>query len=98
MSINDTWSIDIIHDQLWDVRSIRLFNVIDDFNRENLGMEYDFPLRAARLVWLLDQIIKWRGQAMTICCDNGPEYISSTMGALVEKRGTQIRFIQSGKT
>jgi len=30
--------------------------VIDDFNRENLGIEYDFPLRAARLVWLLDQI------------------------------------------
>jgi putative transposase len=91
MSINDTWSIDIIHNQLWDVRSIRLY-------RENLGMEYDFPLRAARLVWLLDQIIKWRGQAMTICCDNGPEYISLTMGALVENRGTQIRFIQSGKT
>jgi len=54
MSINDTWSIDIIHNQLWDVRSIRLFNVIDDFNRENLGIEFDFPLRVARLVWLLD--------------------------------------------
>jgi len=45
--------MDIIHDQLWDVRSIRLFNVIDDFNRENLGIDVDFPLRSVGLVWLL---------------------------------------------
>jgi putative transposase len=48
MSINDVWSMDCMHDQLWDGRSIRLFNVIDDFNREGLGIDVDFSLPAAQ--------------------------------------------------
>lgn len=42
--INKMWSMDFIHDQLQDGRSIRLFNVIDDFNREGLTIEVDFSL------------------------------------------------------
>ena len=50
-----------MHDQLQDGRSIRLFNVIDDFNREAFGIEVDFSLPAERVVRSLDQIIAWRG-------------------------------------
>ena len=32
--MNEVWSMDFMHDQLSDGRSIRLFNVIDDFKRE----------------------------------------------------------------
>ena len=41
-SINQCWSMDFMHDQLADSRSYRLFNVIDDFNREGLAIEVDF--------------------------------------------------------
>jgi putative transposase len=59
LSINQAWSIDFLHDQLEDGRSVRLFNVIDDFNREALGIEVDFSLPSKRVVRSLDQIIAW---------------------------------------
>ena len=36
--------MDFMHDQLTDGRTFRLFNVLDDFNREGLGIEADFSL------------------------------------------------------
>lgn len=48
--INDVWSMDFIHDQMEDGRNLRLFNVIDDFNREALCIEIDFSLPSARVI------------------------------------------------
>lgn len=53
--------MDFMHDQLADGRSIRLFNVIDDYNREGLGIEVDFSLPSERVIRSLDRIIEWRG-------------------------------------
>ena len=47
--INQIWSMDFMHDQLADGRNIRLLNVVDDFNREGLGIEVDFSLPAERV-------------------------------------------------
>ncbi len=74
--INDTWSMDFMHDQLKDGRSFRTFNIIDDYNRECLGIEVDLSLPALRVIRTLERIIEWRGKPKTIRCDNGPEYIS----------------------
>lgn len=48
---NECWSMDFMHDQLSDGRSVRLLNVIDDFNREALAIEVDFSLHQP-VVWL----------------------------------------------
>jgi hypothetical protein len=56
--INASWSMDFMHDQLEDGRSYRLFNVIDDYNREGLGIEVDLSLPSERVVRALDQIIE----------------------------------------
>ena len=47
-----------MHDYLADDRSLRLFDVIDDFNREGLGIEVDFSLLSERVTRMLDQIIE----------------------------------------
>ena len=81
--------------QRW--RSVRVFNVIDDFNREALAIDVDFSLPALRVIRSLDQVIEWRGQPAAIRCDNGPEYISGALLGWAEKRGVRIDFIQPGK-
>ena len=68
--------MDFVHDQLADGRSYRLFNVIDDCNREGLCIEVDLSLALTRVARALDEIIEWRGKPTAIGCGNGPEYIS----------------------
>jgi putative transposase len=36
-------------------------NVLDNFNREGLGIQVDFALPAVRVARCLNQIIAWRG-------------------------------------
>jgi putative transposase len=75
LEINQVWSMDFMHDQLADGRTFRLFNVIDDFNREALGMEVDFSMSAERVIRELRQIIQWRGKPSVIRCDNGKGFV-----------------------
>ncbi len=96
-TINDSWSMDFMHDQLSDGRSYRLLNVIDDFNREGLSIEVDLSLPAERVIRTLDQIIEWRGKPRSIRCDNGPEYISGKLATWAEKKEIKLAFIQPGK-
>ena len=95
--MNQVWSMDFMHDQLADGRSIRLFNVIDDYNREGLGIEVDFSLPTVRVIRALDQMIEWRGKPAAIRCDNGPEYVSGTLMEWADRRGIQIHYIRPGK-
>ena len=96
-SINAVWSMDFMHDQLTDGRTFRLFNVIDDFNREALGIEVDFSFPSERVIRSLDQIIEWRGKPKVLRCDNGPEYISATLIEWANRKGIRMEYIQPGK-
>ncbi len=80
-----------------DCRAFRLLNVLDDFNREGLGIEMDFSLPAERVIRSLDRIIEWRGEPGTIRVDNGPEYISEKLMKWAEKPGVAILRIQPGQ-
>ncbi|TKT58723.1 IS3 family transposase [Agrobacterium sp. LC34] len=94
---NMVWSMDFMADRLEDGRQFRLLNVLDDFNREGLGIEVDFSLPAERVIRSLNQIIEWRGTPMAIRVDNGPEYISGKLMEWAEKRGIALSHIQPGK-
>jgi len=96
LSANESWSMDFMHDQLSDSRTFRLFNVLDDFNREGLGIEADFSLPAVRVIRALDQIIEWRGKPRRLRCDNGPEFISRELEVWANKHAIELEFIQHG--
>jgi putative transposase len=94
--INEVWSMDFMHDQLHDGRCFRLFNVIDDFNRESLGIEVDLSLPALRVIRSLNQIIAWRGKPKVIRSDNGPEYISEVFKQWAKQSNIELCYTQPG--
>ena len=94
---NQCLSMDFMHDQLADGRSFRVFNLIDDFNREALSMEIDLSLPAERVVRALNQVIEWRGKPQTIRSDNGPEFISAKLTGWAEKQGIRYGMYSAGQ-
>nr|WP_272212708.1 IS3 family transposase [Marinicella sp. W31]MDC2878618.1 IS3 family transposase [Marinicella sp. W31] len=94
---NAVWSMDFMADRLADGRQFRLLNVLDDFNREGLGIEVDFSLPAERVIRSLNQIIEWRGKPLAIRVDNGPEYVSGRLMDWAENQGIALNYIQPGK-
>ena len=89
--------MDFMSDNLSDGRVLRTFNVIDDHNREGLGIDVDLSLTSARVVRSLNQIIEWRGKPKTLRCDNGPEYISQIIKEWAAQQEIELRYIQPGK-
>ena len=74
--------------------TFRLLNVIDDFNREALGIEIDLSLSSLRVIRAIEQIISWIGKPKVIRCDNGPEYISSALQTWAKNKHINIEYIQ----
>jgi putative transposase len=97
VAVNDIWSMDFMHDTLADGKHFRLFNVIDDYNREGLDITVDHSLHALRVIRALDQVNEWRGKPRAIRCDNGPEYISGALTEWAEKHRIRLEYIQPGK-
>lgn len=94
---NQVWSIDFMSDSLVDGRKFRLFNVIDDFNRESLVIEIDTSLPARRIIRVLERLIAERGRPANIRCDNGPEFISHLLEQWCKERDIHLQFIQPGR-
>lgn len=97
VAVNQVWSMDFMSDALADGRVFRTFNVIDDYNREGLGIEVDFSLPSLRVIRALEQIIEWRGKPAAIRCDNGPENLSAALVNWANQHQITMMYIQPGK-
>jgi putative transposase len=94
---NACWSLDFMSDALMNGRRFRTVNVIDDSNREALGIKAGFSLPAERVTEFLDEIAERRGYPKELRVDNGPENISSVMSNWAANNDVIIKFIQPGK-
>ena len=72
-ALNQSWSIDFMHDARLCGRRFRIFNVVDDFNREALAIEIDLNIPAQRVIRVLDRIVANRGYPLKMRMDNGPK-------------------------
>lgn len=95
--LNDTWAMDFMGDTLYDGRKYRVFNVLDEGNRECLAIEIDTSLPSVRVTYVLDHLVTMHGRPRRLRCDNGPEFIANTLRDWCDARGILLQFIQPGK-
>ena len=94
---NYCWSIDFMSDVLSNGNKFRTFNILDDFNREGLGILIAKSMPAKCVINYLDFIASCRGYPKIIRSDNGPEFISKDFLQWAHKSHIEIKHIQPGK-
>lgn len=94
---NQCWSLDFTSDNLTGGRKFRTLNVVDDYNREALGIEIDYSLPARRVTRLLDQLVERYGKPERLRSDNGPEFISQAMQDWCNHQCIELCWIEPGK-
>ena len=94
--VGQTWSIDFMSDSLYNKVRFRTFNVIDDYNREALGIDIGTGMPSARVTRYLDQLAAWHGYPEKIRVDNGPEFTSFEFTQWAKQHGIKIDFIKPG--
>ena len=96
LQCNQVWSMDFMHGRLKNGKAVRLFNVIDDYNREGLAIDIEHSHPSKSVIRSLENIIEYRGMPKAIRCDNGPEYISSSLVTWAENNSIELLYIQPG--
>lgn len=94
---NNCWSLDFTSDSLTDGRKFRTLNVLDDYNREALGIEIDYSLPAQRVTRLLDRLVERYGKPERLRSDNGPEFISQALQDWCVDKKVDLHWIEPGK-
>jgi putative transposase len=94
---NMTWSMDFMQDSLENGRKVRIFNVIDDYNREALMCYADYSFPSKKVVNLIKQLIDWYGKPQQIRTDNGTEFIAKAFEGFCKNSSIDHLRIQKGK-
>jgi len=94
---NKVWSMDFMSDSLEDGRSIRILNIIDDYNRESLLNACSISFPSARVIRYLEQLKEELGLPQYIRTDNGPEFISKQYKEWCRKNEVQPVYSRPGK-
>ena len=94
---NEVWSIDFMSDRLFNGRSFRTLNIIDDYSREVLWIDVALSIGAKVVTDLLEWLVKEYGKPKAIRVDNGPEFTSICFSNWCHKHRIEIKYTQPGK-
>lgn len=94
---DSVWSVDFMADALACGRRLRLFNIVDDLNREVVYIEVDTSITLERLVRVFERLRQERGLPQVLRTDNGPEFLGEAFITWAQAAGMAIQYIQPGK-
>ncbi len=96
-SANDCWSMDFVHDNLFDGRRIRVLNIVDNYTKYSPAIGVKHSYRGTDVVETLDLAVERLGSPKRIQCDNGTEFVSKEVDLWAYSRGIELDFSRPGK-
>ena len=83
------WSLNFVHDNLSDGRSIRILTAIDEFTRECVAMEVNTSINVNRVINVLE-----RPEALPneLGLDQGPEFVSTALEEWTKKHDIKVGY------
>jgi len=95
--LNVVWAADFMADALYSGRWFRTLNVIDEGNRQALGIEVATSIPSATVIRVLDQLIEMHGKPRALRVDNGAEFTSIAFTEWCAEHKIELYFIEPGK-
>jgi putative transposase len=94
---NERWSMDFVHDQLFDGRPFRMLTVIDQLSRESPLIEIDFSMSGHKVAAALDRCLAGGAMPTSLTVDHGTEFTSKALEEWAWQRGIKLDFTRPGK-
>jgi putative transposase len=94
---HERWSMDFVHDQLFDGRPFRMLTVVDQFSRLSPLIEPRFGFGGRDVVAALERVIARTGTPVSITVDHGTEFTSKALEEWACQRDVKLDFTRPGK-
>lgn len=94
---HERWSMDLVHDQLFEGKAFRVLTIVDQFSRQTPLLEPRFSFGGHDVVAALDRAIERAGTPISITVDHGTEFTSKALEEWTYRRGVKLAFIHPGK-
>ena len=93
---NESWSMDFVHDSLFNGTKFRVLTLVDELTRECLALEVDTSLPGERVVRVLNNVLCSRGVPREVGVDHGPEFTGKALDNWSRKNDVSLRFAHPG--
>ncbi len=95
--LHQRWSMDFVHDQLFDGRPFRILTVVDQWSRQSPVLEAACSFTGRDVVRVLERVTADSGRPASITVDHGTEFLSKALEAWAFYRGVLLDFTRPGK-
>jgi putative transposase len=93
---NQVWSYDFVHESCANGQKLKVLTLTDEFTRESLAIDVATSIRSARVLQVLEQVMRERGTPRYVRSDNGPEFVAQAVQRWLRARGVQTVYIEPG--
>lgn len=90
------WSGDFLFDATVQGTTLKILTVGDDFTRECLAIEVATSLPSAKVIAVLDRLVKQHTAPVFLRMDNGPEFIAHALRAWLAGKEAKTHYIDPG--